>query len=805
MYYNLGDFEMSVKFALAAGDKFSTDDKSEYAETIVSKCISHYIELSQQFHDTPVEERDSLPDEVRNINPQLVIIIERMLAKCYTAKEWKLTIGISLESRRLDVIENIMKGVAGNNEIGGEASALNLVNYVIQVSTTLLNAKTFRDKVLSALVPIVLSLKAPDYFVISKIIVQLNDYNLAVDLFKNLLNKDDNESKLVAYQVAFDLVASASQELLNKTSQGLGDSKTGPIFKINKILSGIPTCDYDLTFLFENNNTDLAILSKSKSLLDGRNSIFHSAITFENAFLHAGTADDNFFRSNLEWLGKATNWSKFSATAALGVIHKGNLSQGRALLEPYLPGSKGTHYTQGGSLYALGLIFAGHGKEVIEYLRQEVRNSESADSPEVEVISHGASLGVGVAAMATGNVAIYEELRAVLFTDSAIASSAAGLAMGLVMLGSSNEDYVEEMVQYAHDTAHETIIRSLVIGVALMMYGKEDSAEKLISRLLEEQDPILRYGGVFTVALAYCGTGNNKAIKRLLHIAVSDSNDDVRRVAVISLGFILLRNHTAVPRMVELLSQSHNPHVRYGSALALGISCAGKALSSAIELLEPLAKDPVDFVRQGALISMAMVLIQQNEKTFPKVTEIRKMFASVIQNKNQDALAKFGASVAQGIIDAGGRNVTISLEHHQTGNLNMKAIVGLTVFSQFWYWFPYTHFLSLSFTPTSIVGISEDLKIPKFDFNCHTKSALFDYPPKFSETVDKAPEKVATAVLSTTVKAKQRAKKSEKVKAEKAAKDENKQEKSIHIATDEPEDEKMDLEPTTPAADNDDE
>ena len=30
----------------------------------------------------------------------------------------------------------------------------------------------------------------------------------------------------------------------------------------------------------------------------------------------------SFFRSNLDWLSRATNWAKFSATASLGVIHK---------------------------------------------------------------------------------------------------------------------------------------------------------------------------------------------------------------------------------------------------------------------------------------------------------------------------------------------------------------------------------------------------------------------------------------------------------------------------------------------------
>src|SRR3954462_12246030 len=127
-----------------------------------------------------------------------------------------------------------------------------------------------------------------------------------------------------------------------------------------------------------------------------------------------------------------------------------------------------------------------------------------------------------------------------------------------------------------------------------------------------------------TVALAYCGTGSNKAVRKLLHVAVSDVSDDVRRSAVMSLGFVLFRKPSAVPRMVELLSESYNPHVRYGATMALGIACAGTGLDEAIDLLEPMLKDPTDFVRQGPLIALSMVMVQQNEAMNPEVGPIRK-------------------------------------------------------------------------------------------------------------------------------------------------------------------------------------
>ena len=55
----------------------------------------------------------------------------------------------------------------------------------------------------------------------------------------------------------------------------------------------------------------------------------------------------------------------------------------------------------------------------------------------------------------------------------------------------------------------------------------------------------------------------------------------------------------------------------------MGISCAGTGLSEAISLLEPLTSDVVDFVRQGALIAMAMVMVQTSEACDSRVGTFR--------------------------------------------------------------------------------------------------------------------------------------------------------------------------------------
>lgn len=162
-----------------------------------------------------------------------------------------------------------------------------------------------------------------------------------------------------------------------------------------------------------------------------RNSVCHSATIYANAIMHAGTTVDTFLRENLvhlfsfhyfffihdsgtitlhlwkrqlyaspthicigiwcecltllihvncqDWLSRATNWAKFSATAGLGVIHRGHLQQGRSLMAPYLPqggaGGGGSPYSEGGALYALGLIHANHGEGIKQFLRDSLRST----------------------------------------------------------------------------------------------------------------------------------------------------------------------------------------------------------------------------------------------------------------------------------------------------------------------------------------------------------------------------------------------------------------------------------------------
>lgn len=63
----------------------------------------------------------------------------------------------------------------------------------------------------------------------------------------------------------------------------------------------------------------------------------------------------------------------------------------------------------------------------------------------------------------------------------------------------------------------------------------------------------------------------------------------------------------------------------------------------------------------------------------------------------------------------------------------MAAAVGLLVFQNFWFWYPLTNFISLALTPTTLIALNKDLKMPKMQFRSNAKPSAFAYPQLLRE------------------------------------------------------------------------
>lgn len=139
---------------------------------------------------------------------------------------------------------------------------------------------------------------------------------------------------------------------------------------------------------------------------------------------------------------------------------------------------------------------------------------------------------------------------------------------------------------------------------------------------------------------------------------------------------------------------------------------------------------------------------------------IKKIFLKnvnkIVPMTSENTLTSMGSIISNGIINAAGRNASISLTTRD-GNVRMNAVTGMVLFLQHWYWYPMLNFVTLALTPTSLIAVNKDLKVPKsFESKLNAKPSLFKYPDFLKKEEDTKKGKVETAVLSTTAKVKAR-------------------------------------------------
>jgi len=109
-------------------------------------------------------------------------------------------------------------------------------------------------------------------------------------------------------------------------------------------------------------------------------------------------------------------------------------------------------------------------------------------------------------------------------------------------------------------------------------------------------------------------------------------------------------------------------------------------------------------------------------------------------------------------MNLGGRNCKINLVS-SSGNNKMAAIIGMALFTQYYYWFPMLHFINLAVEPVILFGVDSNLKIPKnFQVLSKEKPSIFGYPQEAKLEEKSQEKKLATAVLSTVGRAKAKSK-----------------------------------------------
>ena len=722
-FFYLGDYKSASEHCLEGGEYINLDKpRNDYEKKMVFTLINNYIELRKLDKEIPIK---------------LNSIVDSFFENSLNGDNKEEVIGIAIESRRIDIIQKIIENTIRPVELINKIKEiLDKINVDYKFKTQLLELFTKE------------AMKNPE----TGNIESMTDLWLGIKDVDGLVKLLNTMPEDVAAQILLDYEG-ISQKFRIELEKKLPEN-------LKKFINYEIRNDIYCNFLFSKNKTDNLLLNYVKTNKCFRSKIIQNALIFANSFMHSGTSNIMFLKENTEWVADSSNWAKFSTTASLGVIFKGSENKAMKILSPYAANGQAgkSVYAQAGRLYALGLIFAGHGDSIIEHLKEQLNKSITSND---EVLKHGASIGIGLAGISTEDEEIYELLKQILYggnsenedVSSATSGMAAGIAIGLIMMGTGKEDVINDLLQQCLLSEHNKIVRGIGIGLSLVMYGLQEKADTLILTMLTENNSVIRYGGIHVLGLSYIGTGNEEAIKKLLHYSVTDPSDEVKRAAIMMLGFVLCNNPEKLIKIITMIIDSYNPHIRYGCAIALGIACVGTNNEEAIKIMKPLLMDPTDYVKQGADIAMAMILMETSVSENKEVETFMNLMKENLK-KQEGLLSYYGNVISLGILNAGGRNCTISL-HNNLGGLNMNTIAGLVISMQYWYWYPFLLTMSMSFTPTTIIGVDSKLNvINKFKYISNAKPSQFDYLPMTQPTQKKEQAKMKQTTLSYSMKTK---------------------------------------------------
>ena len=103
-FFHLQSYSDSLKLALSAGKYVDIAQKNEYIDTLLATCIDEYKEKRLHKENSTEETKT---DETEVIDPRMEDIIEKLFLRCYNDGCYEQAIGVALDTRRIDKLEEV--------------------------------------------------------------------------------------------------------------------------------------------------------------------------------------------------------------------------------------------------------------------------------------------------------------------------------------------------------------------------------------------------------------------------------------------------------------------------------------------------------------------------------------------------------------------------------------------------------------------------------------------------------------------------------------------------------------------------
>lgn len=359
--------------------------------------------------------------------------------------------------------------------------------------------------------------KLPDAM---QVAIRKND----MDLIKSIYTKSSPGSS-VRLQLALDL--GRANILLDEDLES--DEDLRGAMSNRKLSSQFLSLAKDLDVLDPKTPEDIykshLLDSRSSSSSNVDSARANLAKTFVNAFVNMGFGSDKLMaEGESSWIYRNKDHAMMSAAASAGMLLLWEVDSGWDDIDKYLYVEQ--EYVRAGAMLAIGLVSANVRHEVDPPLAmlQEHVNSD------IPSIRHGAITGLGIAYAGTQKEEVKSFLLPLLVDGEASADTAslAALSLGLIFIGSADDDLSIALLQMMSDrnetgdAAKEPLVQILLpLAFGFLFLGRQESAEAVsetIPAMVGSNSLMGHVGSITLQACAYCSSGSVLVIQKFLSI-----------------------------------------------------------------------------------------------------------------------------------------------------------------------------------------------------------------------------------------------------------------------------------------------
>jgi len=413
------------------------------------------------------------------------------------------------------------------------------------------------------------------------------------------------------------------------------------------------------------------------------------AYSIASSFINAGYGTEVLLsKKDSDWIYKNKEEGIQCLIAGMGLVNVWDYLEGPNKVYELAGNKEQDTFKRSGRNIGLGLSLCGIKEEndlAIAVLLEELLDKNIN-------IKISALFGLGLAACGTQNDKLFDPIREALqdFSYGFEVSAFASLTLGLIFIGSSNEDVFNDLFSILlsrNENAKGKLFENpffviYILGIGLLCLGKQTNNDFMIETLvtIEEFSKEMRdYMKTMLISFSYAGSGNVSKVQELMQI-IAKSNEEinpkVQSIAVIGCSLIAIGEEVGT----EMLSRSFNHFLQFGDinikktvSLAIALLNLSNPKVQVIDSLTKFCYDTDKTVSMNAIYSMGLVSSGSNH------SRVGGLLRSLAAYYSEDSNPLFMVRIAQGLLHLGKGLISLDPIYSHKLLINNRALAGILI------------------------------------------------------------------------------------------------------------------------------